>query len=162
MPEPQQRQGWTASATYTTIHGNAGTLTHWTRPGIESSTSWLLVGFVNHWVTTGTPEVCTVLVKARMIFPVKWVLNCGGKHIFQQFLCHCGGISLTARESFDPANIHTITRTYWQPILGVVRIKFSCRYSNGPEGGGWRSLGMKTIFSGVWAWQVKSYRGEES
>ena len=39
-----------------TAHGNAGSLTHWARPGIESATSWFLVGFVNHCATTGTPS----------------------------------------------------------------------------------------------------------
>ena len=37
----------TRSVTYTTAHGNAGSLTHWTRPGIEPATSWFLVGFVS-------------------------------------------------------------------------------------------------------------------
>ena len=32
---------------YTTAHGNARYLTHWARPGIESATSWFLVGFVS-------------------------------------------------------------------------------------------------------------------
>ena len=35
------------SATYTTAHGNAGSLTHWARPGIEPATSWFLVRFVS-------------------------------------------------------------------------------------------------------------------
>ena len=35
-----------ASATYTSAHGNAGSLTHCVRPGIELATSWFLVGFV--------------------------------------------------------------------------------------------------------------------
>ena len=30
-----------------TAHGNAGSLTHWARPGIEPTTSWFLVGFVS-------------------------------------------------------------------------------------------------------------------
>ena len=34
------------SVTYTTDHSNAGSLTHWARPGIEPETSWFLVGFV--------------------------------------------------------------------------------------------------------------------
>ena len=34
-------------ATYTTGHGNAGSLTHWARPGIELMSSWILVRFVN-------------------------------------------------------------------------------------------------------------------
>ena len=32
--------------TYTTVHGNAGSLTHWVRPGIEPMSSWILVRFV--------------------------------------------------------------------------------------------------------------------
>ena len=47
-PQPQQRQIWAMSATYyTTAHGNAGSLTHWLRPGIEPATSWFLVRFVS-------------------------------------------------------------------------------------------------------------------
>ena len=33
--------------TYTTAHGNAGSLTHWVRSGIEPTSSWLLVRFVS-------------------------------------------------------------------------------------------------------------------
>ena len=40
-------------------YGNARSLTHWARPGIEPTTSRFLVGFVNHRATTGTPEVMT-------------------------------------------------------------------------------------------------------
>ena len=36
-------------------HGNARSLTHWARPGMEAASSWILAGFVNHWATTGTP-----------------------------------------------------------------------------------------------------------
>ena len=46
-PEPQQHGIRAASATYTTTHGNAGSLTHWARAGTEPATSWFLVGFVN-------------------------------------------------------------------------------------------------------------------
>ena len=44
-----------ASATYTTALGNARSSTHGARPGIEPSTLWFLVRFVNHSATTGTP-----------------------------------------------------------------------------------------------------------
>ena len=55
VAEPQQRGIQATSATYTTAHGNARSLTHWARPGIEPTTSWFLVRFVSHWATTGTP-----------------------------------------------------------------------------------------------------------
>jgi len=31
-------------------------LTHGARPGIEPASSWILVGFINHWAITGTPS----------------------------------------------------------------------------------------------------------
>ena len=34
------------SETYTTAHGNAGSLTHWVRPGIKLMSSWILVRFL--------------------------------------------------------------------------------------------------------------------
>ena len=34
------------SATYNTAHGNAGSPTHWVRPGIEPPSSWIPVGLV--------------------------------------------------------------------------------------------------------------------
>jgi len=55
MPEPQQREIWAVSVTYTTAHGNARFLTHWARSGIKPATSWFLVRFVNHCALTGTP-----------------------------------------------------------------------------------------------------------
>ena len=36
-----------ASANYTTVHGNTGSLTHWARKGIKPASSWILVGFVS-------------------------------------------------------------------------------------------------------------------
>ena len=44
----QSQQCWiqAVSVTYTTAHANAWSLTHWTRPGIEPLSSWILVGLV--------------------------------------------------------------------------------------------------------------------
>ena len=30
-------------------------LTHWARPGMKPTSLWILVGFLTHWVTMGTP-----------------------------------------------------------------------------------------------------------
>ena len=46
MPQPQQRGMQATSATYTTAHGNGGSLTHWERTGIDTTNSGLLVRFV--------------------------------------------------------------------------------------------------------------------
>ena len=37
---------WGSSATYTTAHGNARSLTQCMRPGIEPTSSWILIGFI--------------------------------------------------------------------------------------------------------------------
>ena len=58
-PQPQPLWIWATCATYTIAHGNAGSLTRWARPGIEPTSSWVLVGFVNHWATRGTPKNAT-------------------------------------------------------------------------------------------------------
>ena len=49
LPKPQPQQGSirALSVTYTIVHSNAGSLTHWARPGIQPETSWLLVGFTS-------------------------------------------------------------------------------------------------------------------
>ena len=41
------RRIWATSATYTKAHGKAGSLTHWSRPGIEPVSSWMLFRFVS-------------------------------------------------------------------------------------------------------------------
>ena len=43
-PQPHQLGIRAASATYTTGHGNAGSLTHRARPAMEPMFSWILVG----------------------------------------------------------------------------------------------------------------------
>ena len=53
-----QHQIWARSVTYTIAHGNTGSLTHWVRPGVKSSSSWELVGYLTHWATIGTPKSC--------------------------------------------------------------------------------------------------------
>jgi len=47
-PAPQPQQCWirAASATYTTAHSNARSLTHWARPGIKPTSSWIRVRFI--------------------------------------------------------------------------------------------------------------------
>ena len=78
MRQPQAQGIWapswiyTTAVTYTKAHHNARSLTRWARPGIEPTTSWLLVVFVNHWATMGNPN--------EMIF--KWHFT------FKMFISH--------------------------------------------------------------------------
>ena len=54
-PMPWQCRIRAMSAIYTTAHSNAGYIIHWWRPGIKPTSSWFLIGFVNHWSLKGTP-----------------------------------------------------------------------------------------------------------
>ena len=47
MTQPQQCQTWATSVTYTIAHSNAGSLTHWARPGIKPESLWMLVRFIS-------------------------------------------------------------------------------------------------------------------
>ena len=46
MPQPRNTGILATSVNYTKSHGNARSLTHWSRPGMEPASSWILVGFV--------------------------------------------------------------------------------------------------------------------
>ena len=52
----QQHQIQATPATFTIAHGNTGSLTHWSRPGITPTSSWVLVGFLTYWAAMGTPH----------------------------------------------------------------------------------------------------------
>ena len=47
---------WATSSNYTAACGIAGSLTYWSRPGIESSYAWIPVKFLTHWATLETPR----------------------------------------------------------------------------------------------------------
>ena len=68
-PQPQPRQIWAASTTSTTAHSNSRSLTHWERPGIEPSSSWILVGFSTLWATRNSLLFSKMLWKP---FPLGW------------------------------------------------------------------------------------------
>ena len=58
------------SVTYTTA--NAGCFTHWAGPGIEPTSSWIVVGFLTHWAIRGTPYsfqfvFCEMLCKNKQL-----------------------------------------------------------------------------------------------
>ena len=59
-----------ASATYTTAHVNAGSLTYWARPGIGPATSRLLVRFINYQAMMGTPLINNIWLWRRMNSPI--------------------------------------------------------------------------------------------
>ena len=56
MPDPSH------ICIYTAACGNAGCLIHWVRPEIKSTSSWILVGYLNCWATTGTPWLWRMLL----------------------------------------------------------------------------------------------------
>ena len=65
--QPQQCQVRAASDTYTTACSNTGSLTHWARPGVEPTSSWMLVGFLIRWATKGTPPNFPLFIRTPVI-----------------------------------------------------------------------------------------------
>ena len=66
--EPELPACITATATYAAAYSNARSLTCWGRPGIKPTSSWILVGFLTQWATTGTP---TTPFSLQLSFPCK-------------------------------------------------------------------------------------------
>ena len=48
------------SPAYTAACSNAESLTQWMRPGMEPTSSWILVRFLTHWATIGTPVFISI------------------------------------------------------------------------------------------------------
>ena len=46
-----------ATASLHHSHSKARSLTPWTRPGIKPASSWILISFLTHWATKGTPQL---------------------------------------------------------------------------------------------------------
>ena len=67
-PQTQQLGIWAASMAYTIACGNARSLTHWAGPGIEPTSSWILVEFLTCWATMGTPVFWYFKHSVRLIF----------------------------------------------------------------------------------------------
>ena len=61
QPQPQPHGIWASSATYVTAHCNAGSLIHWVRPGIEPTSSWILVGFVSSELQWALPSIILLM-----------------------------------------------------------------------------------------------------
>ena len=66
---PQQRRIWATSATHTTAHGNAGSLTHWARPGIEPASSWMPVRSISIASRQKLPFLF-IFCGPSMLFPI--------------------------------------------------------------------------------------------
>ena len=47
--------------THTASWGKTGSLTYWVRQGIEPESSWIPIGFLTCWATTGTPWIMLFL-----------------------------------------------------------------------------------------------------
>ena len=76
MPQTQQCGIQAVSATYTAACGKTRSLTHWARPGTELASSWIIVGFLTCWATSGTPS--SFIYKIFCIYTT-WILT-NNKH----------------------------------------------------------------------------------
>ena len=54
-PQPEQHQIQAYLWLMLPLVATPDPLTHWARPGIQPTSSWILVGFLTHWATIGAP-----------------------------------------------------------------------------------------------------------
>ena len=73
--QPHQRGIRATSATYTSAHSNARSLTHWVRPGIKPASSWIPVRSATHWATSGTPMASLFTCPGQPSFYSNNVIN---------------------------------------------------------------------------------------
>ena len=72
IPQPQQSQIWAMSMTCTTVHSNAGSLTHWVRPGIKPASSWILVIFVSAEPLQELPQrIILKIIYLEFVFKIR-------------------------------------------------------------------------------------------
>ena len=114
--------------TYTTAHGNAGSLTHWARPGIEPATSWFPVGFVS---TVPQREL------QHLAFPI------GFSHLDQQSqtTTHSSLALRSAPELND--SLRNWTKVYPSPKTKIKKYASGCKESREvPQSNSGRKCGV--------------------
>ena len=92
-PQPQQRRIQVESVTYTTSHGDTGSLTRWARPRIEPTTWWFLVGFVSAapWQELQILEFWREQLLLLFLLKYSWFTTCQFLLYSEvtQFVCVC-------------------------------------------------------------------------
>ena len=96
------------SPNYSIAHGNARSLTQGARPGIEPVYSWILIGFINRWATTGTP--CRLWAGSRTDLPaLKPLLFSQPAHL---------SLFLSCVLTYKPEQVLTQFKAYVNFVLG--------------------------------------------
>ena len=72
--------------TYITAHSNAKTLTQWVRPGIEPASSWMLVGFINHWARQELQNFLFFFLRLINIPLYGYIIFCLSTHLLMDIL----------------------------------------------------------------------------
>ena len=109
IPQPQQCGPQAAPVTYTTAHGNTGSLTHWGRPGIKPATSWFLVRFVSTAPQRELQESCFNWILLTLLWQGRWGHHL--HHLPQEWVRNSG----VPCPTFNQAEV----TSYWQVGLGV-------------------------------------------
>ena len=109
-----------ACVTYTTAHGNAGSSTHWVRPGIEPAPPWILVRFVTCWATTGSLSLRAGFFKFHFLKFYWSVVDLQG---CDNFCC------ITKWFSYTHMYIHSPSDSFPTQIITEYWVEFSGLYS---------------------------------
>ena len=131
-PQPQQHRIRATSATHTTAHGNAGSLTHWARPGIEPMSSQIRVGFVAAEPQRNSPFFLSVfpsfqpyssfqraVVSQFIFFKLReirgGIILCSGNNMLPLGHGGCCHLTYTVTENLGLSSVSFVTlgSSYW-------------------------------------------------
>ena len=101
-----------ASVTYTTAHGNDGTLTHWARPGIKPVSSWILVRFLSTKPLWELTNQCFLIEGIHTVSYLQVTLQRRSWNIYMHFYIHNIFVY-----------VHTYTFTHIFPLLVLLSCK---------------------------------------
>ena len=120
IPQLQQGQIRATSATYTTAHGR-WSLTHWVGPGMEPTSSWILVGFI--------------IIEPQQEFLKKRFLKCMREMICetiyrcQRFLVQC----IRAFLSLQTRSVHLLWQMPYAFAWGGLTFLSCCSGDSSPD-----------------------------
>ena len=109
--------------TYTIAHGNARSLTHWVRPGIQSASSWMLVKFVSSEPWWELPV--WILKHLLLIYLSYWLIFHTEKWLLKW-------IPLYTSDSNGAIQFNTVLSTYYVPRTKLGAGKSLVRYDPCP------------------------------
>ena len=106
-------------------------LSHWAKPGLEPTSSWILVGFASHWATTGTPccKVLRTTTKWYMSTCISIIFSIRNIYAHPQLVLYLWR-TLTNTHAFKQNTFYSVKSLFFTQLWYVLSPKFKKGDSN--------------------------------